>query len=75
MFTYRQAGRFANQVATNSSWTNAHIQDLWGNPDSTTKIFPPCDTRDPRESSLVRSDRQNLMISFAQFRPEKDQAL
>jgi len=70
MFTYKICGRFADQVATNSSWTNAHIVELWGNPETTTKIFPPCDTREPTQ--LVNQTRQNRMVSFAQFRPEKD---
>ena len=72
MFFYQINGRFANEVATNSSWTNDHIVGLWGG--KPTKIFPPCDTRDPFDTNVV-SKRENLMISFAQFRPEKDHQL
>jgi alpha-1,2-mannosyltransferase len=74
MFTYKFCGRYADQVATNSSWTNDHILELWQRPKITTKIFPPCDTSEV-SNLLGRAKRENIMVSFAQFRPEKDHAL
>lgn len=46
---------------------------MW-DPKRVTKIYPPCDTTDITNNiSLTSSnnDRENLLISFAQFRPEK----
>lgn len=74
MGTYRFCGRFADQVATNSSWTNAHILELWNQPARTVKIYPPCDTLCPA-IELSDMPRRNIMMSFAQFRPEKDHPL
>ena len=35
-FAYTFCGYFANQIATNSSWTDAHIRQLWRVPHKTT---------------------------------------
>jgi len=66
----------ADQIATNSSWTNNHILQIWKRPESTLIVYPPVDTEDliVKTGDLSKS-RDNLMISFAQFRPEKDHAL
>ena len=38
------AGKAADQILTNSSWTDGHMQKLWG--DKTTIVYPPCDCTD-----------------------------
>ena len=70
---YSWCGIFADAIATNSSWTDRHIRALWAQDKKTTLIYPPCDTQD-----LVDNDpnfgarRGPAMMSFAQFRPEKN---
>jgi len=69
-WAYSLCGKCSQSVMTNSSWTANHINSLW-NVDS-KKIYPPCDVS--RFSSIpLTSDRDpNLLISLAQFRPEKN---
>lgn len=76
MILYSFCGGYADQIATNSSWTDNHIRKLWGDRKTIKLIYPPCDTRDIIDKISLDSDvcpRQNIMISFAQFRPEKNQ--
>eukprot|EP01017_Pseudomicrothorax_dubius_P050633 TRINITY_DN9622_c0_g1_i2.p1 TRINITY_DN9622_c0_g1~~TRINITY_DN9622_c0_g1_i2.p1 ORF type:complete len:482 (-),score=105.37 TRINITY_DN9622_c0_g1_i2:138-1583(-) len=71
--TYIQMGRFLDFVMTNSSWTHAHIASLWGNRLGTkrfTKLFPPC-TVSVHSQNFSAPKKEKLLISFAQFRPEK----
>lgn len=96
---YKICGWFADIVACNSSWTRAHIDELWSvEPKRCRTIFPPCDTEfyikgirpeggrreitdkampKERAEEVMKQDkkRQNLVVSFAQFRPEKDHPL
>ncbi len=73
---YGAAGRCAapGGVMVNSSWTAGHIRALW-RPDAAV-VFPPCPT-----AALARLPpggaraRERLVVSLAQFRPEKDHAL
>jgi alpha-1,2-mannosyltransferase len=77
-YVYSFCGRFfVDQIATNSSWTNNHILQLWNRPKQTKIVYPPVDTTDliNMTSDMSATHRRNLMVSFAQFRPEKDQAL
>jgi alpha-1,2-mannosyltransferase len=65
-----------DQIATNSTWTNNHIIELWRRPKNTQIIYPPVDTEALIEATKnLASPRKNLLISFAQFRPEKDHAM
>ena len=65
-----------DQIATNSTWTNNHILELWNRPEKTQIIYPPVDTNDLIAAIPdLKAPRPNLMISFAQFRPEKDHAM
>lgn len=43
---YGFAGRFADVVLVNSSWTEAHIRGLWRwtPPRRIHRVFPPCNT-------------------------------
>lgn len=67
-------------MATNGTWTDDHINKLWGNIETTTLIYPPCDTRDviekiPIDKASDERMKKNLMVSIGQFRPEKDHML
>jgi alpha-1,2-mannosyltransferase len=68
---YGSAGRCAHTAMCNSSWTLAHLADIWGVRPAV--VFPPCNTE--RLQRLPLGDRAPLAISVAQFRPEKNHAL
>ncbi|KAJ9099797.1 hypothetical protein QFC21_003796 [Naganishia friedmannii] len=104
---YATALMYSNVTLTNSSWTQAHIQDLLqlghkslfsslfnfdkrtlvtadgaaspvldvrGQPvyDPPRIVYPPCATNE--FTALPLTARSPVLISLAQFRPEKDQA-
>mmetsp|Transcript_66659 Transcript_66659/g.124448 ORF Transcript_66659/g.124448 Transcript_66659/m.124448 type:complete len:509 (-) Transcript_66659:64-1590(-) len=72
---YSMMGRFADVVLVNSSWTLGHIKDLWKIPDRTWLVYPPCDTLALSRLELQRGVLKaggKLVVSLAQFRPEKD---
>lgn len=41
---YGIVGSHAHLAMVNSSWTQSHIQKLWGIPDRIKRVYPPCDT-------------------------------
>eukprot|EP00003_Mantamonas_plastica_P024266 TRINITY_DN4492_c0_g1_i11.p1 TRINITY_DN4492_c0_g1~~TRINITY_DN4492_c0_g1_i11.p1 ORF type:complete len:250 (-),score=85.32 TRINITY_DN4492_c0_g1_i11:58-807(-) len=57
---------------TNSSWTRGHIDSLFGI--TSTVVYPPCNTTEFSQFTLEERE-EKLIISVAQFRPEKDHAL
>ncbi|KAL0282725.1 UNVERIFIED_CONTAM: GDP-Man:Man(3)GlcNAc(2)-PP-Dol alpha-1,2-mannosyltransferase [Sesamum radiatum] len=59
----------------NSSWTQSHIQKLWGISARIKLVYPPCDTSGLQELPLERSMNPAKIISVAQFRPEKAHSL
>jgi alpha-1,2-mannosyltransferase len=70
---YGYVGSYCDVVMVNSSWTAGHINDIWRIPKRTFLVYPPCDT-----SSLVEfpfNNREKIIVSVAQFRPEKDHEL
>jgi alpha-1,2-mannosyltransferase len=70
-YFYSLAGSSADVVMVNSTWTKGHIDQLWGI--NSKIVYPPCDT-----SSLTKiplEGRQRIIVSIAQFRPEKDHQL
>lgn len=73
---YRFAGKFADLVMVNSTWTYGHIASLWGG-GSTHIVYPPCDVEGMAKFPLDDAGRneRKLFISIGQFRPEKDHAL
>ncbi|CAG8565147.1 9863_t:CDS:10 [Paraglomus brasilianum] len=71
LMLYSLAGTFADVIMVNSSWTKGHIDNLWST--SSKVVFPPCDTT--AFSRLPIEDRANIIVSVAQFRPEKDHQL
>ncbi|CAH8501762.1 unnamed protein product [Schistosoma turkestanicum] len=57
---------------TNSSWTQKHIQSLWGG--RPVVLYPPCPIED-LEGRLVSNQRSKWILSVGQFRPEKNHKL
>jgi alpha-1,2-mannosyltransferase len=73
---YSCAGRHADIVLANGSWTAGHLKTLWGAVPAI--VFPPCDTAGLRALPLVPRGavaRRRIVVSISQFRPEKDQQL
>jgi len=68
--TYKAVGYFVHYAFTNSSWTDNHIKQIWTNL-KTDILYPPCSTK-LYFTSKKSSERKNQIISFAQFRPEKN---
>ena len=61
----------------NSTWTFNHMKELWDNLYKQNKLqilYPPCSISLYKEAA--KNDiRENIMVSFAQFRPEKRQEI
>jgi alpha-1,2-mannosyltransferase len=83
---YSWVGGNVDLVMTNSSWTQAHIQSLWGQQRQNRKkqipikvIFPPVAVEEiEREVDVTPASekyREKILIYIAQFRPEKDHTL
>ncbi|KAK2982509.1 hypothetical protein RJ640_026352 [Escallonia rubra] len=68
---YGIVGSCAHLAMVNSSWTKSHIEKLWGIPDRTKRVYPPCDTSGLQVLPLERSALPAKIVSVAQFRPEK----
>ena len=61
----------------NSTWTYNHMKEIWDELYKSKKLFilyPPCSISLYKEAAKNES-RQNIIVSFAQFRPEKNQNL
>ncbi|KAI8880811.1 glycosyltransferase family 4 protein [Backusella circina FSU 941] len=67
-FIYGFCGSYAEIVMVNSTWTKGHIDSLWHT--KAEIVYPPCDT--DRLNALPLTHRKNMIVSVAQFRPEKD---
>lgn len=67
---YRFNGLFLDFVFCNSTWTYNHIKKIWSNVDLEI-LYPPCSTKlyDNDKSNI---NKKNIIVSFAQFRPEKN---
>ncbi|KAL0341256.1 UNVERIFIED_CONTAM: GDP-Man:Man(3)GlcNAc(2)-PP-Dol alpha-1,2-mannosyltransferase [Sesamum radiatum] len=72
---YGIVGSCAHVAMVNSSWTQSHIQKLWGISARIKLVYPPCDTSGLQELPLERSMNPAKIISVAQFRPEKAHSL
>ncbi|XP_039139856.1 GDP-Man:Man(3)GlcNAc(2)-PP-Dol alpha-1,2-mannosyltransferase [Dioscorea cayenensis subsp. rotundata] len=72
---YGMVGSCAHLAMVNSSWTRAHIEELWKIPKRTMRVYPPCDTSALQVLPLERSGKTPTFISVAQFRPEKAHAV
>ena len=68
---YGFMGRRSDVVMVNSSWTHAHIRQLWS-PRQLFIVYPPCDTASFHQLALPRPSRPFRIVSVGQFRPEKN---
>ena len=73
LFLYKFMGMFVTYAQCNSSWTYNHMVKIWTKT-KLDKVYPPCSTGIYGECSKNKN-RQNLIVSFAQFRPEKNQKM
>jgi alpha-1,2-mannosyltransferase len=71
---YGWAGRRATLALVNSTWTRAHIDDVWRVPERTHVVFPPCNTAALQQLPLERQrdGDSHRFLSIGQFRPEKE---
>lgn len=74
---YGAVGRTAKTIMVNSSWTEDHILQLWDRPFKTHRVYPPCnvDHLVALERVPPGPDGRVIVLSVAQFRPEKDHPL
>ncbi|XP_046818539.1 GDP-Man:Man(3)GlcNAc(2)-PP-Dol alpha-1,2-mannosyltransferase isoform X1 [Vespa crabro] len=75
---YGLAGRTAEIVMVNSSWTEEHINAIWKCPLRTHRIYPPTNVQHLTSLPLfddTKEDSQIRIVSIAQFRPEKNHPL
>jgi alpha-1,2-mannosyltransferase len=73
---YSLSGRCSDCVMVNSSWTQAHINNLWSMTYKTQIVFPPCDVSKFDSIFDDKKHDENFFISsVAQFRPEKNHQL
>ena len=82
---YTWTGTSIDAVMTNSSWTQAHMQRIWGSGRRGTHkpaaavVYPPVSVDEiieqiPLEGPAV-TDREKILLCIAQFRPEKNHEL
>ncbi|KAI0555645.1 glycosyltransferase family 4 protein [Xylaria curta] len=83
---YSRMGASVDIVMTNSTWTQAHIQSLWGplrkqrgRQHQIAVVYPPCAVSDIEEaielSAKSEKNREKCIVYIAQFRPEKNHQL
>ncbi|KAJ6542739.1 hypothetical protein B0H19DRAFT_1267957 [Mycena capillaripes] len=77
MLIYAVALRRARVLMVNSSWTQKHVDAVLAYPGfgrwgvvRTRVVYPSCDTREM--ARLPLEGRERVVLSIAQFRPEKD---
>ena len=61
----------------NSTWTFNHMKETWDELYKSKKLeilYPPCSISLYKEAAK-NDNRQNIIVSFAQFRPEKNQKM
>ncbi|KAK4189929.1 hypothetical protein QBC35DRAFT_116295 [Podospora australis] len=81
---YSRVGASADVVMTNSTWTMAHIQKLWGplrkaSENPIAVVYPPVAVKELEQevevSEASEAKRENVLLYIAQFRPEKNHQL
>ncbi|KAJ7279072.1 mannosyltransferase [Mycena rebaudengoi] len=79
MLIYALALRRARVLMVNSSWTQGHVDAVLAYPPfgraglvRTRVVYPSCDTREM--ARLPLEGRERIVLSIAQFRPEKNHA-
>lgn len=70
---YKLNGNQISYAQCNSSWTLQHMQKIWKKT-QLTLLYPPCNNLAFQEIAQ-NTDRANIVVSFAQFRPEKNHHL
>ena len=76
LFMYRSVRFCTSYAQANSSWTYNHVKLLWGSslgPNQLVKLYPPCSVE--KFFGFEKQDKKNIIMSLAQFRPEKNQIL
>jgi len=78
LFAYGFMGNRVDFAWGNSTWTTNHIRQVWpkwgkGSQQEIGTLYPPCNVS--KFSSLSNSKRKNIVLSFAQYRPEKNHRL
>ena len=75
-YVYGCAGMRCDVVLVNSTWTQRHIEAIWGHKANAQIVYPPCDTNAFAGLDLTRQRAKNRFIvcTLGQFRPEKDHA-
>ena len=85
-YLYSRSGKDVDIVMTNSSWTQAHIQSLWGQYRTRRRkahtvevLFPPVAVEEIEEAIELEGpkavSRSKSLLYVAQFRPEKNHDL
>ncbi|KAI0830933.1 glycosyltransferase family 4 protein [Hypoxylon sp. FL0890] len=83
---YSWMGASVDVVMTNSSWTQGHIQSLWGSrrkqrgrEHHIAVVYPPCAVNEIERAVEISEEsekrRQKYLVYIAQFRPEKNHQL
>ncbi|KAI1374820.1 glycosyltransferase family 4 protein [Hypoxylon crocopeplum] len=83
---YSWMGASVNVVMTNSTWTQGHVQSLWGprrkqrgRVNQIAVVYPPCAVNDIERQIEISEEsekkRQKYLVYIAQFRPEKNHQL
>ncbi|KAI6708778.1 hypothetical protein PZA11_007761 [Diplocarpon coronariae] len=82
---YSAVGTSIDEVMTNSSWTLAHINSLWGDwrkhyhKSQPKVVYPPVAVEELEKeveiSAVSEGKRESVLLYIAQFRPEKNHHL
>jgi len=70
---YGLVGWLADLTMVNSTWTKRHVEYLWKLSGRIHVVYPPVDTASLKKLQL--KNRENMILSIGQMRPEKDHAL
>ncbi|MCQ2818938.1 MAG: glycosyltransferase [archaeon] len=73
LLIYKINGYRCKTVLCNSSWTKNHMDAIW-KIRQTYLLYPPCSTKSFSDAcaSANAFQKKNIIVSFAQFRPEKN---
>uniref|UniRef100_A0A7S1VGQ8 GDP-Man:Man(3)GlcNAc(2)-PP-Dol alpha-1,2-mannosyltransferase n=1 Tax=Sexangularia sp. CB-2014 TaxID=1486929 RepID=A0A7S1VGQ8_9EUKA len=74
-YLYGLAGRCLDASLVNSTWTRDHLRHVWGPTVPLAIVYPPCAVAALARVPLAAPARarRRLIVSLAQFRPEKEQ--
>ncbi|KAJ7201669.1 mannosyltransferase [Mycena pura] len=83
MLLYSLALRSARVLMVNSSWTKKHVDAVLAYPPRLGRwglvrprvVYPSCDTLEMARLPLEGRAHERIVLSIAQFRPEKDHAM